>query len=201
MADKPEDFTQRGGVLLACLFIVALSLVYSCARAATATLTCTAPAQNTNGTAITAPLTYKAYWGTSSTSLTNADAMQGPGCAGTVVVPDPTPGTSATYYFAATATANGIESAKSNLATKAFTTPYPTPNPPLLLTTGGDVFAATPNYTIFSWKLGAKVGTIAPNIKCDATRKIGDDYYRVTGPVVWIGATKNYVVAKCERKA
>jgi hypothetical protein len=101
---------------------------------ATANLTCTAPTQNTNGTPITATLTYKAYWGTSATSLTNPSTLSGPGCKGPVVVPDPAPGTTITYHFAVTATANGQESAKSNVATKTFTTPNPTPNPPALLT-------------------------------------------------------------------
>jgi hypothetical protein len=70
--------------------------------------------------------------------------------------------------------------------------------PPLLLTEGGLVWMASPNYTTFGWKLGSTAGTIAAGIKCDATRRIGDDYYRVTGPIVWTAGKKNYVVAKCQ---
>lgn len=104
------------------------------AEAATVQLTCTAPTQHTNGTPITAALTYTAYWGTSATSLTNTSALAGPGCKGPVVVPDPAPGTSITYYFAVTAIAGVMESAKSNVAAKTYATPLPTPNPPMLLT-------------------------------------------------------------------
>lgn len=185
---------------------LALVLVFVCilaavAQAADAKLTCTAPTQNTDGTPITAALTYKAYWGTSATSLPNASALAGPGCAGSVIVPDAAAGTSVTYHFAVTATAAGMESAKSNVATRAFTTPLPTPNPPLLLTTGGLVWQASPNYSNFGWKLGAQVGSIAAGIQCDANRRIGEEYYRVTSAIIWTAGKKDYVVAKCERRA
>jgi hypothetical protein len=102
-----------------------------------------------------------------------------------------------TYHLAVTAIATGQESVKSNIATKTFSTPLPTPNPPILLTEGGLVWQASPNYTNFSWKLGAQVGSIAPGIKCDVNRRIGESHYRVTGPIVWASGKKNYVVAKC----
>lgn len=180
----------------ACLIAAAL-IAAGRADAATVQLTCTAPTKNTDGTTITAALTYKAYWGTSATSLSNVSDLAGPGCAGSVVVPDPAAGTSITYHIAVTAMANGVESAKSNTASKTFTTPLPIPNPPILLTTGGLVWQASPNYSNFAWKLGAQVGSIAAGIKCDANRKIGTEYYRVTGPIVWTGGKKDYVVAKC----
>jgi hypothetical protein len=187
--------------LFLAMVLVLVCILAVVAEAGTVQLTCTPPTQNTNGTPITAALTYKAYWGPSATSQPNASALAGPGCAGPVVVPDAAAGTSVTYHFAVTAIANGMESAKSNVATKTFTTPLPTPNPPMLLTTGGLVWQASPNWTDFSWKLGAQVGSIAPGIKCDATRRIGGEYFRVTGPIVWVTAKKDYVVAKCERSA
>ena len=71
----------------------------------------------------------------------------------------------------------------------------------MLLTVGGDVWVASPNYAgpwpANGWKLGAKAGTIAPKIKCDATRQIGEDFFLVKGPVVWTAGKKNYVVARC----
>lgn len=188
--------------LFLAMVLVLMCILAAVAHAATVPLTCKAPTQNTDGTPITATLSYAAYWGTSATSLANASSLAGPGCAGPVVVPDPAAGTSITYHFAVTATAAGMESAKSNVAVKTFTTPAPTPNPPtLLLTVGGDVNVASPNYSNFTWKLGAVAGTIAPNIKCDANRRIGEDYYRVTAPITWANGRKDYVVAKCERKA
>jgi hypothetical protein len=186
---------------------LAMVLVFVCilavvAEAGTVQLTCTPPTQNTNGTPITASLGYKAYWGTSATALTNDVDLAGPGCAGSVVVPDPAPGATITYHFAVTAITAYQESAKSNVVAKTFSTPRPTPKPPtLLLTTGGLVWQASPNYSNFAWKLGAQVGTIAGGIKCDASRRIGEDYYRVTGPIVWTASRKDYVVAKCERRA
>jgi hypothetical protein len=179
------------GVLFWCL------VWFAVANAETVTLTCTAPTKNTDGSAITKPLTYAAYWGTSATTLTNAVALAGPGCKGTVSVPDPPAGSSVTYHFSVTATVDGIESAKSNVATKTVTTPKPTPLPPVLTTVGGEVFIASPNWSNFSWKLGAVAGTVAKGIKCDTTRRIGVDYYRVTSAIVWTGAKKDYVVARC----
>jgi hypothetical protein len=180
------------------LVLSALCFWAAFAQAATITVTCTPPTTNTDGSAITATLTYRAYWGTSATTLTNAVPLSGPGCKGSVVVHDAPAGQSVTYHLAVTAIAVGQESVKSNIATKTFSTPLPTPNPPILLTEGGLVWMASPNYTTFGWKLGSTAGTIAAGIKCDATRRIGDDYYRVTGPIVWATTKKNYVVAKCQ---
>lgn len=194
-----RDSRKALRVLLGLLTICGLCyvLLWSRAEAATVQLTCTAPTKNTDGSSITATLTYAAYWGTSASTLGNRTGLTGPGCAGSVIVPDATAGTSVTYHFAVTATAAGIESAKSNIATKTFSTPLPTPNPPILLTEGGLVWQASPNYTNFGWKLGAQVGSIVAGIKCDSTRRIGTDYYRVTAPIVWTAGKKDYVVAKC----
>lgn len=102
----------------------------------------------------------------------------------------------ASYYRATIVLASALESAPTG-AVKGRSLESP-PNPPLLLTVGGSVYTATPNYTTFSWRPGAAVGTIAKGIKCDATRHIPPDYWRVTSPIVWAGAKKNYVVAQCE---
>lgn len=75
--------------------------------------------------------------------------------------------------------------------------------PPVLTlkTLGGDVFTATPDYTTFGpMKVGARVGTITANVKCDATRRIvGTDYYRVPkASTTFTGTSKpDYAVAKC----
>lgn len=183
--------------LILLLLVIVLIGVLGRANAAEVRITCTPPTQNTDGTPITASLSYRAYWGTSATSLTTGMPLAGPGCSGPVVVPDPAAGTSVTYHFAVTATANGMESAKSNIATKVVSTPLPTPKPPILVTVGGLVYQASPDWTRFAWKLGAQVGTIGAGIQCDASRRIGEDHYRVTGPIVWTGGKKSYVVAQC----
>jgi hypothetical protein len=194
--DRNSWRASRPAFLL--LVLSALCFWAAIVQAATITVTCTPPTANVDGTPITAALTYKAYWGTSAVSLPNSSALAGPGCKGSVMVPDAPAGQSVTYHLAVTAIAAGQESVKSNIATKTFSTPLPTPNPPILLTEGGLVWMASPNYTTFGWKLGSTAGTIAAGIKCDATRRIGDDYYRVTGPIVWTAGKKNYVVAKCQ---
>lgn len=149
LGDCPEDQIQRraedeldrgrtrsGRALLGVMLIVALLylLAWTSAGAATVNLTCTAPTTNTNGSQITATLAYRAYWGTSATTLTNGVVLAGPGCKGSVSVPDATAGQSIQYHFAVTATANGQESVKSNVASKTVSTPLPAPNPPTLLT-------------------------------------------------------------------
>jgi len=195
---KPKDIRWLVYYIIG-LCVIAIALIAAGrAEAAEVKLTCKPPTQYTNNSPIAAPLTYKAYWGTSATSLTNTLPLAGPGCAGPVIVPDPAPGASATYHFAVTATAAGVESDKSNIATKTVTTPLPTPSPPILLTTGGIVYQASPDWVKFSFKLGAQVGSISDGIKCDCSRKIGDDYCRVTGPIVWTAGKKDYVVTRCE---
>lgn len=103
--------------LIACL----AALVSFSAWAGDATLTCTPPTTNTDGTAISGTITYKFYRGT-ATSQTTASAAQ-PGCA--FVWTGLAPGT---HYFSSTATVGGVESGRSNVA--SVTVPNPTPNPP-----------------------------------------------------------------------
>lgn len=181
--------------LFLALALVAVSLWGWSVHAATVTLTCTAPTTNTDNSPIALPLTYKAYWGTSPTTMTQTAPLAGPGCKGSLSVPDATAGGTVTYHVAVTAIAGAAESAKSNVASKTLSAPPP--NPLLLLTVGGQVNVASPNYTDFSWKLGNVVGTIAPGIKCDPTRRIGAEHYRVTSPIIWISGKKDYVVAQC----
>lgn len=71
---------------------------------------------------------------------------------------------------------------------------------PVLATIGGDVFTASPNYTVFSWKTGNKLGTIKPAVKCDRNRRIAQtEFYRVpNASVIWTGTARtDYVVAAC----
>lgn len=188
--------------LFLALVLVLVCIWAATARSATVQLTCTAPTKNIDGTPITAALSYRAYWGTSGGSLTNVVTLAGPGCAGPVVVPDPAAGTSVTYSFAVTAIANGMESAKSSIATKALTTPVPTPEPPTALTAAAGTAAYTikPDYTTFGPMLvSSKVGTVRTETACSARQRIsGTDYYRVPKTAVaFLGAAKDYVVAKC----
>lgn len=147
------------------------------ANAASVNLTCTAPTQNTDGSAISAALVYKAYWGTSATTLTNAVPLAGPGCKGPVSVPDAPAGQSVTYHFAVTATANGQESAKSNIATKTVSTPFPTPNPPSLLT--ADTVAYQVNLGARNKITLSRVASVPQNKPCVASMSLTDPFRTV----------------------
>ena len=191
--NHPDTFTSRGGVLLACLAIVAASLVYSCARAGTATVTLGQEAKNTDGTALTDLAGHRILYGTDPGSLSQTINL--PAGVSVYVIDNLTAGT--WYVAARTFTTSGAESALSNIDSKTIAAdPVPEPTPTILLTVGGPVYTAMPNYTTFSWKLGSQVGTIVVNVKCDPTRRIGE-YYRVTSPIIWTSYKKDYVVARC----
>lgn len=195
--DELDDSGRRSKrILIGCGIIVALAYVlwWRTADAAIVNLTCKPPTLNVDNTPITAPLAYKAYWGMKADSLTSTAALAGPGCKGPVYVPDAPSGSSVTYHFAVTAIAAGLESDFSNVASKVITG-----MPKQLLTVGGDVWIASPDWSVFGWKRTDKAGTIAPKMKCDPTRHIPPDLYRVTAPIVWTAGKKNYVVARCEQ--
>jgi hypothetical protein len=159
------------------MLLVLVSLWAWSAHAATATLKCTPPTQNTNDTPITASLGYKAYWGTSATALTNDVDLAGPGCAGSVVVPDPAPGATITYHFAVTAITAYQESAKSNVVAKTFSTPRPTPKPPTLLTSeqiGYQLNLGTRNKITLS-----RVASVPIGKECITSMSVTDPYRTV----------------------
>jgi hypothetical protein len=94
----------------------------------TATVTWIAPTTNTDGSPITATLTYNLYQGAQGAALalkTSAIAALS-----TTVTTGLTAGT--TQCFAVTAVANGLESAQSNSACAAV--PFPTPGIPSQIT-------------------------------------------------------------------
>ena len=80
-----------------------------------ATLTWTAPTENTDGSPLTDLAGYKIYWGTSQGNYSNSVTLMNPGLS-TYVIDQLTP---ATWYFVATViNSNGIESQFSNPASK-----------------------------------------------------------------------------------
>lgn len=92
----------------------------------TATVSWTAPTTNTDGSSITAALTYNLYAGTSCTSMSKL--VSGITTVSTVVTSPTTLAPGTTVCFAVTAVANGVESAQSNTATTVI--PYSTPGAP-----------------------------------------------------------------------
>lgn len=169
--------------------LVALALVVGMAigaptadAAESATVTCTPVTQNTDGSAITGAVSYKAYFGTSATAL-SATKDLGATCGGVVSgLPSAAPGASITYYFAVTASVAGVESAKSNIASKAFSTALPVPKPPTGLTA-----VETTAYNV-DWKwtrkgflvgVGRPLGTVEIGTACHDDFNVAGGYARV----------------------
>lgn len=87
------------------------------AKQGSATLTWTAPTQNSNGTALTNLAGYHIYYGTSTGSLSNEINITSPGTL-TYVVSNLSTGT---WYFAVAAYTNtGLEGAMSNVGSKTI---------------------------------------------------------------------------------
>jgi Fibronectin type III domain len=83
-----------------------------------ATLSWSAPSENTNGSALTNLAGFKIHYGTAPTQLTNTIALTNPGLL-TYVLTELPIGT--TYYFAVIAvTTTGVESAPSHMVSTAI---------------------------------------------------------------------------------
>ena len=178
--------------LFLAMVLVLVCIWAASSKADSVTVSWTPPTQNTDGTPLTNLAGYRVLYGTSASSLTQT--VQTPQNVSRTVIDGLAPGQ---WFFGVTAfTSSGVESALSNIASKTIAAA-----PKMLVTVGGPVFVASPDWTHFGWKLGAEAGTIAARQKCDVTRKIGDDFYRVTSPIVWKAGKKNYVVAKCGTKS
>lgn len=179
--------------LLLALVLVVVSVWAAYARAATVTWGCVPSTQDVYGNPLPAPPSYEVTIRSVDASQLITQAIQ---CTNpvSVTVPDP-PGT---LYSLATTAMNAAGYSYPSSGLRLASVAVAPPVPKALLTVGGDVFQASVNWTNFSFKLGAKVGTIAARQKCDVTRRIGADHYRVTAPIVWTAGKKDYVVAKCE---
>ena len=111
-----------------CLLLVLGCSVSFGQSAHPATVSWTAPTANTDGTAISATLTYNLYQGLQGASL--AKVQTGISTTTATVSTGLTPGT--TQCFAVTAVANGVESAQSTSACLAIV--FPTPGAPSQIT-------------------------------------------------------------------
>ncbi|HVS25222.1 MAG TPA: putative Ig domain-containing protein, partial [Gammaproteobacteria bacterium] len=96
----------------------AFSIAVQAVATGSATLTWSAPTQNSDGSPLTDLAGYKVYWGTSSHNYSGTAALNNPGLA-TYVVDGLA--SSNTYYFAITAVnSTGTESSPSNEASKTI---------------------------------------------------------------------------------
>jgi hypothetical protein len=118
---------MRRNPVAAIVVVVGLCLfVASVAQAAVRTVSWTHPTTNTDGSAL--PLSQitrtVVVWGTSSSAMTNSKIVTGTATSTTI---DLAPGT---WYVGAKTTANGTDSAVSNVVQVVI--PQPTPNPPVV---------------------------------------------------------------------
>lgn len=194
-ASRMEAKLQLWRLILALCLLLFIGIV----NAGEISASCTPPTKYTDGSNITGTMTYRFYYGT---ALPLTQAVDAGICATKITVPDPAPGASVTYLVQATATAGGVESGRSNTATKTFATPKPTPNPPTALTAaaGATAYAIKPDYTTFGpMQVSAQIGTVRTRTSCTARQRIvGTNLYRVPKTAVaFSGKAQDYVVAMC----
>ena len=164
--DRPEAgirMTLRGALWLA----IAFALIAFGARAQTgsASLTCTAPTKNTDGSSITGAVTYQFYHGTSATSQTDKAPIQTT-CAYVWAAL-----AAGTHYFTVTAIVGGQESVKSAAASKVIVA---VPNPPTNLTVT-DPTAYKQRDSVDGSTLVA-IGTVPVGTPCDRSTTFNGKY-------------------------
>lgn len=190
MRGRPNFFDLLLVVLLAAIFL----LFVSCpARAGEATLSWTPPTQRTDGSPLTNLAGFKAYYGTSPTTLTTVVDIPGPLVTQRVI----TGLSPATWYFAMTAyDATGLESDKSPTVSKVILPAPPMPPGNLTVQAGNlvvytivkrpDRFALVP------------VGTVPEGTACDTSQSVNGHYAVPTASVIWSGNIRPVVVvAQC----
>lgn len=176
---------------IASLAAIALCLGARPVLAGDATLTWTAPTQRTDGSALTNLASYRIYYGTSATALTQTAPVTNPGLV-TYTIQNLAPGT---WYFSMTALdAGGLESARTNIVTKTIL--QAPPNPP-----GNLVVAALVVYQVIGTPdrfAMIPVGTVPAGTPCDPLQTINGRYAVPRAAVSWYGSIKpQIVVAQC----
>jgi len=173
----------------------------------------TPPTLNSDNSPLTNLASYKVYFGTSATTLSQAMTVTAP-ASGTAVMNV----ANGSWFFAVTAiSSTGKESAKSNIATKTVAalsanataavtvTQDTTPSPPTDLTVvEPTAFNVRSDYGRFVFLRGSKAGTARLGAKCDKTRATADGYTAISRPrssVVPKPAEGVVLIAKCGKYA
>ncbi len=169
------------------------SYTLTCAfpNVATVPLQWVPPTTNTDNSPLTNLASYKVYFGTSSTTLSQTMSVPAPASGAPVLNV-----ANGSWFFAVTAiSSTGKESAKSNVATKTVpvlsaaataavtVTPDTTPSPPTNLTVvEPTAFEVRPNEQTFAFDRGRPVGTARLGAACDEERTTGGGYYALERP-------------------
>lgn len=171
--------------------LILLCLLPVFAWAGEATLSWTAPTQNTDGTPLTDLAGYKIYLGTVQGGPYPVSIDIANPAATTFVVPNLTDGT--TYFFVSTAynSASTVqESDFSNEVSKLI--PFPVPNPPSMLTvtdlTVYNVIKQVDKFVMLA------AGTVPAGTTCDPTQTVNGLYAVPTELVTWFGNVEPVVV-------
>lgn len=173
-------------IRLRALFILVAALgLLSCfdVHAGTATVTCTPPTSNADGSALTNLAGFRFYYGLDASKLTTFVTVANPStCAN--VFPSLADGQ---WFFAVTSyRTDGAESADSNIVSKTISTTAPslTPVGPYVYEATGTASAPTMS----------AIGLLLPGASCGATRQIGTTKFcqitRAQGDVIGWPADK-----------
>ena len=171
--------------------IFLLCLLPMFAWAGEATLTWTAPTQNTDGSPLTDLAGFKIYVGTTQGGPYPVSVDIPDPLATTFTVPNLTEGT--TYYFVSTAynsAATVQESDFSNEVSKLI--PFKVPNPPSMLTvqnlTVYNVIKQKDKFVLLA------AGTVPPDTPCDPNQRVNGHYVVPNDLVTWFGNVEPIVV-------
>lgn len=149
------------------------------------------PTTNTDSSPLTNLASYKIYYGTAATTLTQTKTLAAP-ASGDLILNI----ANGTWFFAVSAiSSTGKESAKSNVATKTIpaasatdtelvtVTPDTTPSPPSNLTVVEQTaYDVRPNESTFAFDRGRAIGTAKLGAACDETRSTGAGFFAVERP-------------------
>jgi hypothetical protein len=157
------------------LLLIGLPLLASVSSAQTgqATLSCTPPTQNTDGSPIVGTISYKFYRGTVVGTYPTSQTSATCGTAFTALP-------AGVNYFVSTVIVGGVESAFSNVASKVVSVAVPLPpGVPLPRSLAGPVFAVqtTDNALVLP-----QVGDVVAGVVCDPSQIVsqsGNTYMRI----------------------
>ena len=167
-----------------------------------ATVNWTAPTTNTDGTPLTNLAAFRVYYGTSSSSLTQVSEVNDISSSSTTI----SGLTPATWFFKVRAVnANQVESADSNVSSKAVATSSAAKtvaititNPTVRKTIATTVYDVVRSATTGKFVVGKAVGTVALGKSCRAYYLSGDYYGVLAGLVKVTGTPRSTtLVAHC----
>jgi len=188
LSRKSTNLTVVGWLFFAAMILSAPAM------AGDMTLRWTAPIQNTDGSTLTDLAGYRVKYGSSPTALTQTVQLNNAGLLAYTLT-GLAPGT---WYAALTAVnTQGVESALSNVVTKAISAPPPpVPQPPVIQVDARNVYSIAKRKDGFVLLV---VGTAPAGTQCDPTQSVNGKYVVPRAAVTWTNPSTapDVVVADC----